>query len=201
MTQEQASNLALEFLSRNFETLASLAWPVVALIVLSMFKAEIVKLLPFLKWKQGDNEFSFAVNNALVTNASVPETEAPTPAPVAVEKQTRFERLLAVSAYSAVMEIRFEIEQALRARALREGQLGDARIAYLTTSRLIGTLAKNGVIGDEIAELVRELTYIGNMAAHERTTDISDVDARNYRRLADRVIAALNSDTLQSAQE
>lgn len=171
----------------------SVAWPAAIAFVVWLFRQEIVRLLPFLHVKGGDLEVSFRLAEAEKTAASLPTPQEP-PQPETPVEKTQFAQLFEMSPSAAMVEIRKELEIAMRATGERAG-IPDLR--YSTSRNLLRALVKTGLLDASTTALIDDLLVIGNQAAHENV-DITLSEALQYRSLADRVISVLNSGSLNN---
>lgn len=167
---------------------ASVAWPGALAFVVWLFRQEIVRLLPFLHVKGGDLEVTFRLAEAQKVAESLPPTQDP-PQPETPNESSQFAQLFEISPSAAMVQIRKELEIAMRATGERAG-IPDLR--YITSKNLLRALATKGIVDRSTTALLDDLLSIGNRAAHENV-DITLSEALQYRSLADRVISVLDS--------
>src|SRR5690348_5490431 len=109
----------LQFIASIVQSIVSLAWPAAFVIAMWLFREKPVSLLPLLRVKHKDWEASFRLDEAEKEAAALPPAplkSLPTP-----EEKSRFDRLAELSPRAAMLEVRAEIEAALRALALQAG--------------------------------------------------------------------------------
>lgn len=166
--------------------IGSFAWPAAFVVVVYMFRKKLVELLPLLNLKYKDAEANFRLDQAEKDAAALPPPEytpdqQPTP-----EEKSRFEQVAELSPRAAILEARFDIDDALRSLAVGANVTdGKSTQSTLTLTRV---LRNSGVIEQNTSALLDDLRVIGNNAAHNSEVEYSVEDAIRYRKLADRVI-------------
>lgn len=171
-------------------SIATIAWPAALIGSVWLFKSELIALLPLLKVKHKDWEVSFRLDQAekeaasLDTTANVPES-LPTP-----EEINKFERIAEISPRAAILEVRSDLEEAVRALAKSSDLLTPKVQSFLGLTRL---LRNREVIDAQTSALLDDLRVVGNNAAHSPNADFSKDDALRYRTLANQVISIMRS--------
>jgi hypothetical protein len=174
-----------QFIATLFQSVASLAWPVAALSAVYVFRKELRGLLPQLRVKHKDWEASFSrLDQAEREAARLPEAaEQPPPTP---EETSKFEQIAEVSPRAAILELRAELEEAVKSFAEAVGMLkGGAPRGLLALTR---ELRKNELIDSATSALLDDLRVIGNTAAHNADSTITKEDAIRFRNLAERIV-------------
>jgi hypothetical protein len=173
------------------QAIASLAWPAAIFGCVWLFRAKITELLPSFRLKHKDWEASFRLEQAEKEAAALPappqggEETQPTP-----EEKNRFEQLAEISPEAAIVELRKEIEHAVKTFWSRHGS-GTTPQSMLMAIR---SLRSKGLIDARTSALLDDLRVIGNEAAHPgEDSRFTKEEAMRYRALADQVIARLNA--------
>ncbi len=182
----------LQFFASIVQSLASLAWPTALFGCVWLFREKLTELLPLFRLRHKDWEASFRWERAekeaakLTVAPDSPDAE-PTP-----EEKSRFEQIARLSPRAALLEMRVNLEEAVRSY----GQaVGVSNISpYMNYASLIRTLRKNNLIDANTSALLDDLRAIGNSAAHNQT-DPTEQDALRFRDLADRLIRQLEIGT------
>lgn len=173
------------------QAIASLAWPAAFVFAVWLFRRKLQELLPLFQVKHKEWEISFRLDQAEKEAAELPQTDAkaqqPPPTP---EEQDRFNQLVDVSPRAAVLELRRELEDAVRNAAFRLNLFGADRASMLSLTR---GLRNTGKIDKHTSALLDDLRSIGNAAAHSSTEQFIKSDALRYRDLANQVIEQLNA--------
>jgi hypothetical protein len=174
-----------QLIAALFQSLVSLAWPAALVLVAMLFRGKIRELLPFLRLKYKDFDMSFRLNEAEKEAQALPAPEQPSePTP---EETDKFERLSEVSPRAAIKERRHELEDALQNLARATGiKAINKGIVQLTRE-----LRKAEIIDQGTSALLDDLRAIGNAAAHDVSTQITQNDAARFRSLTDRLIQQL----------
>jgi hypothetical protein len=172
---------------------ASIAWPVAIVLGLLLFRDNLVDLLPHLRVKHKDWEASFRLAEkevaALPPAPIVPEAQ-PTP-----EEKSRYEQIAELSPRAAILELRNEIEDAVRTVVERHMEYaGKAPLTLLTATRL---LRSHELIDSTTSALLDHLRAIGNNAAHSSSAEFSKDDAMRYRAIADEILPRLRDVSLK----
>lgn len=171
------------------ELVGSFAWPAAFVIAILLFRDKLAELLPNLRFKYKDAEVGFRLDQAGKEAEALPAPPEDTPEIVPTpEEKSRFEQVAALSPRGAILEVRTEIEVAVRELADAANLLTPRVQSMLGLTRL---LRSRGVIDKHTSALIDDLRVLGNNAAHNPDLDLSEEDALRYRQLATRVIAQL----------
>ena len=165
------------------QALASLGWPIAFVIAVWLFRDRLVSLLPLLRVKHKEWEASFRLDEAekeAATLPSSPQVALPTP-----EEKSRFEKLAEVSPRAAMLEVRAEIEDAVKSLAFQVG----IPAQKMPLAIVIRVLRSKDVIDGHLSSLIDDLTKIGNSAAHDTSFEMTPLVAERYRKLADLLLA------------
>jgi hypothetical protein len=179
-----------QFTADVFKSLVSLAWPAAFVGAVYMFREKLTALLPLLRLKYKDLDISFRLDQAEKEANALPapaQTTDPTP-----EETDNFLRLAKVSPRAAIMERRLGLEDALQTFARSVGMSASQPTSML---RLTRELRKNGLIDQATSALLDDLRAIGNTAAHNADTSISEDDAIRFGKYAERLIQQLQIST------
>lgn len=176
---------ALGFLA---SVIGSLAWPVALAFCVYLFRKRLEQLLPLLRVKRGEFEFSFRLDEVEKDAAAIPETGtdqklAPTP-----EEKTKFENIAKLNPRAAILDKRNELEDALMNAVERSGQPVPRAMSMLGSIRL---LRNNQLLKPPLGALLEDLRVLGNNAAHDRNFQPTVEDALRFGELADRAIDEL----------
>src|SRR5690606_3918441 len=95
----------LDFFADVLRSIVSLAWPAAIVMSVWIFRNEIRPLLPRMRVKHKDTEFSFRLEEAEKVVDSLPPQPADV-APATPEEISSFERLARISPRSAMLEMR-----------------------------------------------------------------------------------------------
>ena len=165
----------------------SLAWPAAVAGSIFIFREKLVELLPRLRVKYKDAEVNFRLEQAEKEAEALPPPpeDAPEPTP---EEKSRFEQVAEISPRAAMLEVRTEIEVAVRDLAKAANLLSPKVQSTLGLTRL---LRSRGLIKPHTSALLDHLRVLGNDAAHDMGTEYSVDDALRYRELANRAITQL----------
>src|SRR5258708_28051159 len=102
------------------KALASLAWPVAFVVVVCVFRKELVKLLPRIRVKHNKWDVSFRLDDAEETLRKLPPPPPPEPESEPTEEEdSKFEKVLEASPRAAILEARVDVEEAVRSLACR----------------------------------------------------------------------------------
>lgn len=178
----------LEFIAAIFQSLVSVAWPVALVASVWIFRSEIRVLLPKFQFKHNGTEISFRLDEAQRAADELPPVPQETLPPTQTEN-SRFERLVDISPRSALVEIRRDVQDALIAAAERNGIADPYRVNAM---QLLRKLESGGNLPPSLFPLLKEITSIGNYAAHDSSIDFTKEQALRYRELADKAIAMLD---------
>lgn len=173
------------------QAIAGLAWPAAFVVAVYLFRQRLTELLPRFYVKHKDWEASFRLDQAEKEAAALPlaPQEAPEAAPTP-EERDRFEELLKVSPQAAILEIRRDLDNAVLMAATAQNLLPASRrgSSMLEATR---ALRSKGLIEPEISAILDDLRNVGNSAAHGQG-ELTESDARRYKKLAERVRSRLN---------
>jgi Domain of unknown function (DUF4145) len=178
-----------QFIASLLQSLTSLAWPAALFACVWIFREKLIELLPLLRMKYKDLDVSFRLDKAEKEAEKLPATtDSPATEPTPEEKN-RFEQIARLSPRGALLEMRANLEEAVRSF----GQaVGVSNISpYMNYASLIRTLRKNDIIDANTSALLDDLRVIGNAAAHNQS-DPTEEDALRYRELAERLIRQLD---------
>ncbi len=172
----------------------SLAWPIVILIIILIFRAHLISALKNLKSvKYGDAEATFERELAEATFTAqaleTPEIET------AKENTARINELIEMASTSptgAIIEAWKDIEKAARDVVEKSG-LPLASTPSRPYFNLQNFLSDHNLLPKAEIDTFRELRMIRNRAAHSNDFDISSDIARRYINLADRLIDAIKT--------
>jgi hypothetical protein len=174
------------------QSVVSLAWPAAFVIGICMFRHKLNELLPLLRFKYKDVETSFRLGKAEEEQSKLPPPETPAPPPTP-EEVDRFEDLAKHSPKAAVLELRSDVEEAVRcfaeAMGVQSGRV--TRDGNAPLGLLIRELRKHDLIDSHTSAILDDLRAIGNGAAHRSDQVLTLQDARRYRHLADNIIQQL----------
>lgn len=181
-----------QFVASLFQSLVSLAWPAALVICVWLFREKIAELLPRMRAKYKDLEFSFLLDEAeKVAVKMEPPTESSEPTP---EEEGRFESIANLNPRAAMLSLRYELEEAVRrfADAVGVNRVSE-RIARRPNSLAEYTrvLRQNELIDVATANVLDDLRSVGNAAAHSEDEPTTE-DAMRFRSLAQRLIDQLN---------
>jgi hypothetical protein len=175
----------LQFIS---SVIGSVAWPSAALGAIYMFRQKLIELLPNLNFKYKDLEANFRLKQATKDAEALPPLLS-TPENIPTEEEiTRFEQIAKISPRAAMIEVRTDIEEAVRSLAESSKLLTPKVQSTLGLTRL---LRNKEIIDHQTSALLDDLRAIGNTAAHDKLVEFSLDDALRYRSLADRAIRQL----------
>ena len=179
---------ALTFIAKIIE---SIAWPVAAVILVMLLKAEIQSLLPFIKrLKAGPLEAEFErelreLRTSVETEPAQPSTEKP----LSTAEQ-KLLQLIEINPRSAILEAWQGVEAYARKLVIDLGiyDPGSESRPLLDTYRAI---AKANLLPLEDLALFHELRSLRNQAAHAEDFNPTKEAALNYVQLANRLRAKL----------
>jgi uncharacterized protein DUF4145 len=174
------------------QSIASLGWPVVAIAGLWIYRDALVNVLPLLKVKHKDWEASFRLDRAEEEAAKLPRPPATAETTPTPEEKSRFEQIARLSPRGAILEVRANLEEAVRSFA---SAVGVSNISpYMSYAGLIRTLREHELIDQNTSALLDDLRAIGNAAAHNQSHPTEE-DALRFQSLADRLIGQLGIST------
>lgn len=168
------------------QSIASLAWPGAFVFIVWVFHQKLLELLPLLHFKHKDTEAYFrrAEKEAAEIVQSAAEVQTPPPTP---EEQ---KRLTEISPRKAILELRRELEIALRNAATRLRILEPKNVSMIT---LIRALREIGGIDPHTSALLEELRQLGNSAILYSSHEFTVAHAAKYRDLSAKAIERLNA--------
>ena len=106
------------------------------------------------------------------------------------EEQSRFDKIAKLSPRAAILELRYELEEAVRSFAAAVGAEVVRNTRALSFGELTRILRHNALIDHHTSAALDDLRVIGNSAAHGASdTDLSAEDAARFRSLAERLIS------------
>lgn len=173
-----------------FKFLGNLAWPAAFVIAVWLFREKLNALLPLLRMKYKDLDVSFRLEQAEKEAAALPPTPAAPQLEPTAEQKDKFEQLAELSPRAAMLEVRTDIEEAVRSLAKSVGLLTPRVQSTLGLTRLLRSREK---IDGQTSALLDDLRVIGNNAAHNTDAVFSKEEAIRYRSLANQAIAHLQA--------
>lgn len=172
---------------------ASLAWPVAAVLIAAIFHKQIAGLLAKIRklnWGDASVELADQLDKA-EDKARVLEAEAAIPPAVPEEQQApddRFDALLAISPSAAILDAWRPIER----RLTELGKIHFGNEAKYSPPHMVAQkLAHTGVMVSSVVAMVNDLRKIRNDAAHSK--EVSVTDALRFNQLALQVMSALSN--------
>lgn len=215
VTAEATSALSewLDFIAAIAGFLAAIAWPVVLLIIISMFREQIGRKIDAIQWFKGPVEMGWTqeaqtleakaeVLQAITGDADLKEVDdtvaaagvesdavgtAGASSPVLTQTLSVFENIVQDSPSAAVLFMWKIVESRIRELAALNGI---ATGFDLSLQPLIRHLELRHFISSTVAELIQDLRKLRNQAVHLPT--LSETDARAFERTAWVVIQALD---------
>ena len=168
----------LTFIAKVIEVLA---WPVVVLMVATLFRQPIIELIPAvrrLRYKEFEVEFSRGLLETQQRAAVAGPERAQIP-PTGMETLARLQRVAAVAPSAAVLEAWREVEAAV----------ADAASNYGLTAtggswELFYGLRKLKVLDSTQVETLEALRKHRNKVAHARDGEVTDDQALRYAKIA-----------------
>jgi hypothetical protein len=179
---------AYQLVASIVQSVASTVWPVAIFGSVFLFRRHLIALLPLLRLKHRDLEISFRLDRAEGEAAALPTPPAIQEALPTPEERSGFEQIADASPRAAILEVRAEIEEAVRSFARSRGVPVQGFQSLLGLTRI---LRSSGAIDSNISSLLDDLRVVGNNAAHDPGTMVSRAEALRYRALADQIIAQL----------
>lgn len=170
----------------------SLAWPVAVVVVLSLFREQIKKLLrvPPSRLKAGpfEAEWDRTVAEAQVDldQPDLPKAEVRSSTDVAGDLYELAERLPA----AAVLEGYRRVEQALQRRLLGTVDELDPRLGATGLARLAKDL---DLITTETVRAVEGISVLRNLAAHSTRGEVSVEQAREYLGIVEAILYVVST--------
>jgi hypothetical protein len=179
-----------QFTASLVQSIASLAWPAAIVVAVWLFRDKLTELLPLLRFRYKDLDVSFRLDQAEQEAAQLPPprpaAEQPTP-----EERSRFEQIADLSPRAAILELRNDLEEAIRRFFERHADMDNrTNLPMVTMLRL---MRKNGWIDAQTSALLDDLRAIGNNAAHSSTSQFSKSDALRFRALVEDVLPRLQT--------
>ncbi len=167
----------------------SLAWPIIILVLVILFRKPLLNLVPFLerlKYKDFELQFSRDIQLAKdVANAEIP-----------IENQEReilsipddkTQKLIEVSPSSAIVESWKQIEEIAFKKLQQLYKSNPRKLRRLTARTAIHDLMYNGILIPPAERLLENLYSLRNQAVHAPSFTISKENALEYNVLANRV--------------
>jgi hypothetical protein len=182
---------AMGWLSWSASVVHSLAWPVAAVVIAFIFRAQISGLLDKIRrltW--GDKVVDFAGELDQIEAAiriDAPPRSEPSERSRPLLGDERFEALLAISPAAAILDAWVPTEMLIE--ELTEGLSPSGRRGRRSTSQHLDILVEAGVITQSVAALTRQLLALRNAAAHGGA--VTAADAYRFRDLSDEMIDRL----------
>jgi hypothetical protein len=171
------------------QSIAALAWPAAIVAIVWLFRGKLVNLLPLLQVKHKDWVVSFRLEQAEKEAAKLPPSPATPETELTPEEKSRFEQIAKLSPRGAILEVRAQLEEAVRSFAQESGVSNIS--PYMSFPPLIRLLRQQNLIDENTSALLDDLRAIGNAAAHNQS-DPTEQDALQFQRLADRLIRQLS---------
>jgi hypothetical protein len=154
-----------------------------------LFRERLADLLPRLQVKHADWEASFRLYRAEEEAKAIPvQAEAPKATP---EEVSHYEQLARLSPRAAILDMRADLESALRLAARRNGITDKGPMMHL-----IRELRAKGLINSSTSTLLDDLRALGNSAAHDTIITLTESDALRYRELTGTAVRSLLAITL-----
>ena len=174
------------------QSITSLGWPIAFVVAVWMFREKIGKLLPLIYVKHKDWEASFRLDKAEAEAEALPPHMHPAPEAIPTQEETeRFNELAEISPRGAIVELRAELDEAVRNAAGRYGiNKSETGMSMIGAIRQLRNLH---VIDKHTSAILDDLRNFGNAAAHNTGAVFTEGDARRYRLLANEVMLRLNS--------
>jgi hypothetical protein len=169
--------------------IGSLAWPIALFAIVWLFRKRLEDLLPRLRVRYKDFETSFRLDQAEKEAAALPPAPIDLESEPTPEEKDRFEKISEISPRAAIMDLRRELEHAVKNIAEQYGLPLRPPASLISITRM---LRSRGVIDPHTSALLDDLRVVGNNAAHGGDeTDFSKEDALRYRKFADEIIRQL----------
>jgi len=170
------------------QLLGALAWPTALIVAICLFKKDLQRLLPLARFKYGDSEVSFRLEQAEEDAAALLAQRQRPEEPRTPEEIERFEKIAEISPRAAILEKRRALEEAVIKRVAEEP--GQPSGKNLPMSAAVRTLRKLGKIDTHTSAILDDLIAVGNAAAH-RADGFTKQEAERYQKLADQAISFL----------
>jgi len=178
----------LTFITKIVE---AVAWPLLSLIIVFLFRKEIRLLLSYItKLKAGPVEAVF--EGGVKTLASKIETTTPQfqNEPLAPKSQTLLEST-DLDGRTAILEAWLDIESTIK-RLQLERALNQAPKRTGSQDAIVQSLITSGVLNKDDIALYNELRELRNLAAHQLNFAPSREAVVNYIKLSNRLMASLD---------
>lgn len=186
----------MDLLTFISEMTQALAWPVSLAIVLLLYRGSLIQLITRLVGvKMGDFEATFAIESQQVAE-SVAEAKKSLPPTLAIENNALLE-LAKASPRAAILEAWLRIERRIIALA---GSL-DQEATKLPTHRLISRLAEMQAINGYVADSLRGLVAMRNLAVHAGDFEITPAKATDFISLAGTIENLLSDPATRTAKQ
>ncbi len=174
----------------------ALAWPVSLAIVLLLYRESLLQLVSRLVGvKMGDFEATFASETRQVEEIVAEAKKSLPPAP-AIENAELLE-LAKTSPRAAILEAWLRIERRLIELAASVGQ----ESTKLPTLRLISHLAEKQVINGYVADSLRGLAAMRNLAVHAGDFEVTPPKATDFITLAGTIELLLSTPGMRTAKQ
>lgn len=177
-----------QFIASLFQSVVSLAWPAAVVACVWLFRERLSALLPLLRMKYKDLDVSFRLDQAEKEAALLPPSPDVAESKPTPEEKSKFEQIAEISPRAAILEVRTDIEAAVRSLAESTKLLTSKVQSTLGLTRL---LRSREVIDAQTSALLDDLRVLGNNAAHRADTEFTKDEALRFRSLADQAIARL----------
>lgn len=162
----------------------SLAWPVAAVVVVLLFKDEIVKIAPFIKrLKAGPVEAEFERDIRQLKESAPMQPDLSSVRVTDTASKMFLFNLAMLHPRSAVLESWVRLEAAARA-ALPQPTKAGSMTSYLPAARLAEPLVQAEVINQSQVTLYHELRRLRNEVAHAIGPEPTQESVRSYIELA-----------------
>lgn len=162
-------------------------WPLTVIVITIFFRKPLYSLIPFLKrlrYKDVELEFEGKLKKIKKTTSIEP---------VMSDERTFSAdevRELALSPRSTVIESWIRLEHSIR-KKLKDNDILLSRMDYASSSHLLDSLDKSGLLDKENFQLIRRLRDLRNVAAHSRKFKLRPDAALEYLSLVERVEASI----------
>jgi hypothetical protein len=164
--------------------IGSLAWPVAAVILLVIFKDQIVKVAPFVKrLKAGPVEAEFDREVKQLKESAAAQDHTTSNRPIEVASKNFLFQLAELHPRSAILEAWVRLEAAART-ALPNDTSKASKTGYIPAAMLPEALVKSGKIDQSQVTLYHELRRLRNDVAHLVGPEPTQESVRFYIELA-----------------
>lgn len=173
----------------------ALAWPVSLAVVLLLYRKSLLQLVSrLIGVKMGDFEATFSSETRQVEEIVAEAKRSLPPAP-AIDNSELLE-LAKTSPNGAILEAWLRIERRLIELAASVGQ----EATRMPTLRLISLLAEKQVINGYVADSLRGLTAMRNLAVHAGDAEVSTARAVDFIVLAGTIEILLSTPGMRTAR-